>query len=277
VSGTGQQQADAGGPEAYEFDADTAIQPAGPGRWTAEVTSRWDVIGGAPNGGYLLAIALRALGREIGAPHPLTATAHYLRRCAPGPVEVATSVVRPGRRPTGKARLLRGDEPAMLLTATFGDLGTSSGPTHIAGGPPDLPPVDGCVAAPPDLDVPPLARRFDMRLDPGCVGWAVGQPTGEARMAGYLRFADGRPPDVWSLPLIADALPPAVLNVLPDVTWVPTLELTVHVRAEPAPGWLRGVFTTRYLADGSLEEDGEVWDSEDRLVALSRQLALARG
>lgn len=34
--------------------------------------------------------------------------------------------------------------------------------------------------------------------------------------------------------------------------------------------------TTRNLAGGFLEEDAEVWDSEDRLVAQSRQLARAR-
>ena len=55
--------------------------------------------------------------------------------------------------------------------------------------------------------------------------------------------------------------------------WTPTLELTVHVRAVPAPGWLRVVHSTRNVAGGLLEEDAEVWDSADRLVAQSRQLA----
>ena len=48
----------------------------------------------------------------------------------------------------------------------------------------------------------------------------------------------------------------------------------MHVRARPAPGWLRCRFSTRYISDGFMEEDGELWDSNDRLVALSRQLAL---
>lgn len=34
------------------------------------------------------------------------------------------------------------------------------------------------------------------------------------------------------------------------------------------------MFTTRFITGGSLEEDGEVWDETDRLVARSRQVAL---
>ncbi|MFZ2345984.1 MAG: hypothetical protein WAW08_15430 [Candidatus Microthrix parvicella] len=42
----------------------------------------------------------------------------------------------------------------------------------------------------------------------------------------------------------------------------------------PAPGWLACVFTTRFVTDGVIEEDGEIWDSEGHLVAQGRQLAL---
>jgi hypothetical protein len=53
--------------------------------------------------------------------------------------------------------------------------------------------------------------------------------------------------------------------------------LLLHVWARPVPGWLAASFRTRFLVEGYLEEDGEVWDTAGHLVALSRQLAIARG
>jgi hypothetical protein len=58
------------------------------------------------------------------------------------------------------------------------------------------------------------------------------------------------------------------------VGWVPTVEYTVHVRGVPAPGPLRCVFRSRFVQNGCLDEDGEVWDSRDQLVAQSRQIGL---
>ena len=55
---------------------------------------------------------------------------------------------------------------------------------------------------------------------------------------GWLRLADGREPDPLMLLLARDALPPVAFD-LGLSGWTPTLELTVHVRARPAPGWLR--------------------------------------
>jgi hypothetical protein len=55
--------------------------------------------------------------------------------------------------------------------------------------------------------------------------------------------------------------------------WVPTIELTTYVRAQPAPGWLACRMAARLLADGWLDEDAELWDSEGHLVAQARQLA----
>jgi hypothetical protein len=87
-----------------------------------------------------------------------------------------------------------------------------------------------------------------------------------------MRFADGREPDLLSLPLFVDAVAPAALEL--GLRRMTTVELTVHLRARPAPGWLAFRTATRYLAGGYFEEDAEIWDSAGRLVAQSRQLAL---
>ncbi len=116
-----------------------------------------------------------------------------------------------------------------------------------------------------------VQKRFEYRLSPTRSGAAVGAPSGHAEVGGWIRFVDGRQPDLHSLALFADAFMPAVLE-LGSFGWIPTLELTVYFRARPHPGWLRGWFRSRFVIDGYLEEDGELWDSSGRLVAMSRQL-----
>ena len=258
-----------------EFDDDTAVAPAGAGRWSATVTPRWN-IGAAPNGGYLLAIALRALREHTGRPDALTATAHYTSRPDVGPLQLdATPAVASRRHSTATIVGSQGGVERLRVTATFGDLGAAEGPTRVDAAPPPLPPLDECLPLPKDVDgLPEITQRFDYVADPTDVGWFLGAPSGVGKVSGYLRFTDGRDPDTLALAVVADAFPPAVFNVLGGASWIPTLELTVHVRARPVPGWLRCVFRTRVLIDGYLEEDGEVWDDSGALVALSCQLAL---
>lgn len=280
-------------PVSSEFEAGSAVsaRDGEEGVYDAELGEGWR-IGGGVNGGVLLAIAGRALAAEFGAadgdrpshPDPLAISAYYLTPGVPGPATVRTSVVRRGRAvSTGQVSLLQddgrgGEVERVRFLATYGDLASVDGDLTTSAQPPDLPPPDRCVSAaqaPPDfLKHASLLQRLDMRLDPATTGWAMGQPSGNGVIRGWLRMADGREPDPLMLLLAVDALPPVAFELgLPG--WTPTLELTAHVRARPAPGWLRVNLTNRTLAGGFLEEDAEVWDSEGRLVALSRQLARA--
>ena len=113
-----------------------------------------------------------------------------------------------------------------------------------------------------------------MRLHPDDAGFRAGTPSGEPRVRGWFRFPDDELPGTLGLLCVLDAFPPTVFNANLPVAWVPTLEFTAHVRCRPAPGWLACEFTTRVVSSGFLEEDGLVWDSEGRIVAQSRQLAL---
>lgn len=263
----------------FEFDEDTAVTPAGPGAYTAEISPRWNV-GDKPNGGYLLALALRAAAADLPLPHPFTSTAHYLRAAHPGPALLDVEVVRTGRtHATAEVRVIQDDAEVVRVLTTFGDLERMEGPTNVAAPPPEIPPLEECLsgrAKTPDGTLVAIADRFEWAVDPQTLGWLRGEPTGNARVASWLRLVDGREPDPLSLTMVVDAMPPPVFD-LGAAGWVPTIELTAHVRALPAPGWLRLVATTRFLQNGYLEEDAEVWDSSDTLVAQSRQLARLTG
>ncbi len=257
----------------FEFDRDTAVTPLGDGAWSAEISTGWN-IGTIPNGGYLTAVALSAVGRELPHPDPLTVTSHYLGRVNSGaPATIEVEVLRRGRTlSTACARLLQDGRERLRMLATYGDLDASEGPTFVTAAPPPMPPPDGCVRNEGGLAALELHHRVDARLEPSVAGGAVGEPVGRPETGGWIRFADGRPPDLLSLAFFADAFPPTVLN-LDRFGWVPTIELTIHFRAKPAPGWLRAWFISRFLVESHVEEDGEIWDSEGNLVALSRQLA----
>ena len=165
----------------------------------------------------------------------------------------------PGARPARPARA--GNQP-IAEAASLGDIAAQA--TLVSGHWPGAP-----AAGQP---IPEAGHRFDIRLPPD-TPWGRAELGEPYEITGWIRFADDTEADTTSLVLFADAFPPTVIGSM-EVGWVPTLELTVHVRHRPAPGWLLGTFRTRLLIDGVLEEDGELWDSEGHPVAQSRQLAL---
>jgi hypothetical protein len=262
---------------AHEFDRSTAVTDLGDGRYRGEIHPGWD-IGGNANGGYVLAVVARAMREASGKPDPVTLTAHYLAPGPPGPLEISTAVVKTGKRfSTVTAGVVKDGRPMLQVLGAFGD--QSKGTEDVLqqhGDPPDLPPVADCIPrahSNGQVDVP-MMDRIDVRLHPDDAGYQEGVKSGRGEVRGWFSFADGRPVDTLALLFAADALPPAVFNLDLPRGWVPTVELTVHVRGIPAPGPLMCRFSTRFVQGDSFEEDGEVWDSAGRLVALSRQLAL---
>jgi acyl-CoA thioesterase len=259
-----------------EYDADIAVTRAGDD-FEADLSDGW-LVGGGLNGGYLLSVLGHALSQVVpDKPDPIALSAYYLSAARPGPASVRPRVVRDGRSvATLAADLQQGSDSRITVLATYGDLAAVPDDVRTTALPPDLPPLAECV---PNTEAPeeirrfaPLMSRFDMRFDPRHVGWAVGKPSGRGELQAWFRLNEEREPDPISLLTVLDALPPVTFD-LGLFGWAPTLELTAHVRARPAPGWLRVRHATRNVAGGMFEEDCEVWDSSDRLVAQSRQLA----
>jgi acyl-coenzyme A thioesterase PaaI-like protein len=260
---------------ASEFDTLTHLEAPGDALMVGEIPPGWDIMGNV-NGGALLAVAGSGLRRIAGRPDPITMTAHYLAPGRDGPVEVAGEVVKAGRQFAAVTGSLRqGGRDLLRVLGTFGDLGSMAGGyAHVTGRPPELPPMDECV--PRTVAAPEIVfqERVGLMLDPACAGFWAGRRSGKAEVTGWITFADGRAIDTLALLLIADALPPTVFNIDAPAGWVPTIELTVHVRAIPVEGPVRCRVTTQFVHGGLFEEDGEYWDESGTLVAQSRQLAL---
>jgi acyl-Coa thioesterase superfamily protein/acyl-CoA thioesterase superfamily protein len=268
----------------FELDRGIAVNAVGPGEYAVVLDPGW-VVGGGVNGGYLLAVVGNAIRAELagrGQPDPISVSSYYLTPTVPGPATVRVRRIREGgRRSTVAASLVQEQDGAeverITVLAIYGSL--AGMPTEVDRqiAPPELPPVEECVEvrfAPGELRrIAPLLDRFGTRLDPAYAGWALGEPSGNGTVQGWFKLADDRPLDPIALLLVVDALPPVTFDLgLPG--WAPTVELTAHVRADPAPGWAIVRHATRNISGGMFEEDCEVWDSRRRLVAQSRQLAL---
>ncbi|MCP3976856.1 MAG: thioesterase family protein [bacterium] len=254
----------------------SALERIGDNGWAGEIQPGWDILGNA-NGGYVLAMAARAGVLASGRPDPVTITGHFLAPAGAGPITIDTEVLKEGRRFATVAATVRNGKGRALVAAlgSYGELTAFEGPERVEAEPPDLPSVDQCIkVVATDTLPPPFMANVDLRVHPEDVPAAVGS-SGYPRVRGWFRWAHEEALDTIGLVVAADAFPPTIFNANLPVAWTPTLELTTHIRERPESGeWLRCSFHTRFITGGFLEEDGELWDEDGRLIAQSRQLAL---
>lgn len=257
------------------FASDTAVDTADGLEFSGRIEEGWDVVGNA-NGGYLIAIAARAMAQAAGQPHPVSVTSHFLSPGRPGRVSIRPEILKHGRTFTTVRGDLRASDRTLLTSlGTFSDLASLEGPVRVDATPPDLPSPADCVLVSPSPSgfPPPIMDKIELRLHPDDVE-SIGAGDGAPLFRGWLRPLEGEMLDVFMLLLAVDCFPPTIFKTDLPVAWAPTVELTAHIRGIPQPGWLRCRFSTRFITGGMLEEDGEVWDETGRLVAQSRQLAL---
>jgi acyl-CoA thioesterase len=260
------------------FDADTALEPAGDGRWRAWAPEHWFVARG-PNGGFLAAVAARAAEAATGRPLRSLAL-HFVAAPAVGPLEVSAVVERAGRTYSAVALRIEQDGRTMTLgLATLGEL-LGDGPEWDAAPMPAAVPLAETRPVPADAEgIPAFMRNYDMR-------WALGGeppgPSTAAETGGWIRTAEPRPLDGPLVAALTDAWAPAAFVAIGRFAFAPTLDLTVHVRRPLPPAGMAPEdhvlcrFTSRLSVAGVWEEDGELWTPDGRLVAQSRQLALVR-
>src|SRR6266571_1471907 len=254
----------------------TALVAGKRGRFEAEVSDEW-TIGGKPNGGYLLALLGRAASAAGQHRHVITASACYLSPPDPGPVSVEARVLRAGRSASQvRARMSQGGQPCVEALITTGELDGSTAPYWNGGAPrvSQVPYQDCSRLIPrlPDGMRVAIMDQVEVRLEPGASGFTKGQPSGRGELRGWLSLPGGEAFDPTSLLYAADAYPPATFDI-EFAGWVPTLELTVYVRALPAPGPVRVLQRAQLIDAQRVDESCFIWDHTGRLVAHGSQLA----
>lgn len=258
------------------FDRDTAVEPLGGGVFEARIDRGWWVVRG-PNGGYVAAIVLRALAGVVDADRaPRSLTVHYTAPPEEGPVRVETQVERVGRSLTAvSGRMLQGDRVLALALAAFSK--PRAGPTFDHAPFPEVPPPERCT---PFRGAIPMNERYEYRH---ALGALPGSGAEQALIGGWIRSAEPRVADAALVAAFTDAWPPACFAPAhgPEgMGPVPTVDLTIHFRrdlplaAARADDFHLAVFRSRFAEQGFVEEDGEVWSRDGRLIAQSRQLAV---
>ena len=247
-----------------------------PGCFDAEVDPEW-TIGGKPNGGYLLAMLGRAAGSVSAHGHVIAASAHYLRSPDPGPVAIEAEVLRAGRSASQvRARMIQDGQSCVeaLLTTSQLDVGTMP---YWDRGLPERSEIafEDCerlIPLLPNGEPVAIMEQIEVRLEPGSIGFTTGQPSGRGELRGWLVLPAGESFDPTSLLFAVDSFPPATFEI-EFAGWVPTLELTVYVRALPAPGPVRVLQRAQLIEAQRVDESCFIWDHTGRLVAHGSQLA----
>lgn len=259
------------------LSATTSIAVAGDTvEFEARIDPSWWIVMG-PNGGYIAAIVARAITQAAGSPdrrlHSLTV--HYLRPPVEGPCRVAVTIERVGRGVSAVSFRMSQERGAVVIgVAALAVRRDSIRIDEL-----EMPSVDlpESIAPPsmPDGFVPlAMSQHYDNRPAFGRIHQPDAVPS--ARSGGWMRLVDATPVDEIALIAFTDAWWPPIMELgLPPMA-VPTVDLTVHVRALPEDptDYVLGEFVSPLAADGYLIEDGRLWSRSGRLLAESRQLAV---
>jgi acyl-CoA thioesterase len=281
-----------------ELDRATALRPVADGRYAGEVEDGWGAPPG-PNGGYLAAIVTRAMQAHIapaGDRQLRTLSTHYLRPARPGEIEVEVTTIRAGKRfSTVRATMSQNGKEIVTALGAFSVPGLPAAATwtpplpDVAPAPPRdadrLPPddyahdADAWIAPTPEM--PSIVHRVKIAPRLGGTPFSGRElAPGEApATGGWIELPTPRPIDAVYVALLTDVWWPPSLEPLSAPAIAPTIDLTIHLRADLPPGGLPdqpvlGRFHTSTATGGLMEEDGVLFLADGTLLAQSRQLAL---
>jgi acyl-CoA thioesterase-2 len=267
------------------LDVDAAVVGAsedGVGRYTATVRRDWEIWG--PNGGYLAAIALRAIGAHTGRHRPASLSVQFLRPGRFEDLHLELRTVRGTRRADCVLVVGRqGDDEVLTAQGWAVDevpgLEHHHAPMPVDTLPEATPTVQERLAAAGRLDEAPPFRfweNFVSRPLDWIDDWEAREP-GEPRAAGWYRMAEG---PTWADPwvdagrsvILVDTFtwPAAVRAHPPGVPFTaPSLDLHVqllhHVADSP---WLLAEGIAPVAHAGTIGCAGRVWAADGRLAAM---------
>jgi acyl-CoA thioesterase len=243
---------------------------------TVTLDPSWDIWG--PAGGYIAAIALRAVGRQAPAGHrPLTLTGQFVSRASPGALEVDVQVIKPGGTSLFAVRLAQKGQ--LVFLAQIWTSARNAASIIVQPMSPQVPPPD---------ELPDLMDLFAARGVKPIAFWdnVEGRPVNfrqygdplpdQANQYRWMRFRD------W--PATTDPFLDAIrTTMLIDIgVWpghwhrvsepprygAPSLDIAVHFH-DGAPGgeWLLSAADTDVSGNGSISGRVRIFADDGRVLA----------
>jgi acyl-coenzyme A thioesterase PaaI-like protein len=262
-----------------------ALRALGEGLFEGELDRHW-TIGPKVHGGAMMALCANAARSahdgHAGGLEPVAVSASFLSAPDPGPMRLATSIRKRGRRiSVVDVELTQGERTAVHAVVNLGE------PEHFPPGGNTAPllsanPVLELMAPEPPDDIDPIGPGHPLA---GLVH--LGEGCDVRPLLSTMRVSDdGRPPmiQMWARPrgvapdplfaLMCGDLSAPVTFAVGRTGWAPTVQLTAYLRALPADGWLRIIATCMEIGHDWFDEDHIVVDQLGRLVVQARQLAM---
>lgn len=253
----------------------TALTSTGEGL-AAQLDPAWDIWG--PAGGYVAAIALRAVGHVAPLGHrPVTLTGQFVRAVKPGTLDVRVDVVKPGSTMLFAVTLAQGGQPvflAQLWTTARHDDCLPISPQMPDVHPPEQVRALRDICAERGITEIEFWKNLDGRpLD--FRQWSD-PPSPETHQYRWMRFREWEPTSdpfldaMRSIVLIDIGVWPAHWHRLTEAaTYVaPSLDIAVHFHGGlPAGQWLLSDADSDVAACGTISGRVRVWSEDGRAIA----------
>lgn len=264
---------------------ETAVEGSD-GRYRAHLSRDWAAWG--PVGGYVAAIALRAVAAESAVPRPATFSCQYLGVADFDAVDLEVVTLRASRRSASLRVSMTQSGRAILEGLASMVAAGADGFVHDAAPMPDVPSPHGLRSWEDLYPDDPNPYRIWSNIEARPFDWTkrwIDRPRSGPVYRHWFRFRprptfDDPISDAARLLVLIDLLgwPGAAVAYPSPLPYIaPTMDLDVRFhRAEPESEWLFARATSPIAEAGLIAAGVEVWSEKGRLLASGAQHMLCR-
>ena len=263
-----------------QFQNALLLEPIAENKYIANLDSRY-FVGKTPHGGYLNALMHKALILSVPHSVAISSSIQYLNRIENKDVLLEVEIFKTSKgSSSGLVKLSQDNKICTVFNAICSDFEHMKGFNGLLTNLPDLykntPMKDyknlNYDAISPGF-TPSFIHQLTCTVHPNHAWWDrdIDEDHAEARCSAYMQM-DGGVPDQFVLAFYVDVAPPVVSNKYGPLGWIPTYSLTTHIRQLPTTEILFVDFVAKDINKGYFEQDCNIWDLNENLVASSRQL-----